>query len=469
MKIKQLRDLAQKKRNEAREKALSAQVALEAEEPNIESVDALLEEAKALGIEADTYTDRADKMQEAMTLAEPEPETKTAPTALVVVADEADKAIEANPFQSFGDFLMTVKSAALNQPDKRLLPLLSSDAADEGGFSLSGAMGDDFVGGLTKSAFAKQTGLHEGLGATGGFLVGTDRGGSLMQRVYDVGNLLQRVDMVGISANSNGMSFYGVNETSRADGSRRGGIRAYWAAEGGVKTASQPAFRELELRLHKVVGLVYATDELLQDANALESWILQNLPEELRFVVEDSIIRGTGVGMPQGILASGALVTQAAEPAQAADTVVSQNIMNMWSRLWAPSRRTAIWLINQDVEPQLYQLNLGVGTGGVALYQPPGGLSVAPYSTIMGRPVLPSEYADTVGDLGDIMLLDFGEYQMIEKGSIQSASSIHVRFVYDESVFRFVYRCDGISKWNAPLTPFQSTITQSPYIALAAR
>lgn len=460
MNYKQLRALAN-------QKATEAIAILEGDEPDLEA-------AKKLNKDAAKYAERAVEMKALMTLAddtkaEPEPETKAAPTGLVVVEAEEDKAVKANPFGGLGEFLMSVKRAALGDMDQRLLPLRSHNAADEGGFSLNGALGDAFVGGLTKSAFRKQTGLHEGLGATGGFMVGTDQGGSLMERVYNVGDILRRVDMTGVSANSNGMAFWGVNETARANGSRRGGIRAYWAAEGGTKTPSQPAYRKLELRLHKVIGLVYATDELLMDASALESWILSNLPEELRFVTEDSILNGTGVGMPQGIRASGALVTQAAEPAQAADTVVSQNIMNMWSRLWAPSRRTAVWLINQDVEPQLYQLNLGVGTGGVALYQPPGGLSQAPYSTIMGRPVVPSEYSQTVGDEGDLMLLDFSEYQMIEKGGIQSASSIHVAFTTDETCFRFVYRVDGISKWNAPLTPFSSTITQSPFITLAAR
>jgi len=462
MKLEQLLALANTK-------ATEAQAELEAETPDIEKANGLMKEAE-------DYKARADAMRKAQTLAdatkaEPKPEPKS---TVVITTDETDNALKAQPFNSLGDFLMSVKRAALGEVDKRLLPLRSREAADEGGFSLNGAMGDSFVGGLTKAAFAKsafskQTGLNEGLGAEGGFLVGTDQGGSLMERVYNVGDILRRVDMTGISANSNGMTFYGVNETARANGSRRGGIRAYWAAEGGTKTASQPAFRQLELRLHKCVGLVYATDELLQDASALESWIMANLPEELRFVVEDAIINGTGVGMPQGIRASGALVTQAAEAGQAADTVVSQNIMNMWSRLWAPSRRNAVWLINQDVEPQLYQLNLGVGTGGVALYQPPGGLSQAPYSTIMGRPVIASEYSQTVGDEGDIMLIDFSEYQMIEKGGIQSASSIHVQFVYDETVFRFVYRVDGIAKWNAALTPLYSAITQSPFITLAAR
>ena len=388
---------------------------------------------------------------------------------LVVIEDEADKAIKARPYKGLGEFLMDVKNATLGHVDQRLLPLRSREAVDEGGFSLNGALGDKFVGGLTKSAFTKQTGLNEGVGAAGGFLVGTDDGGSILDRVYQVGELLRRVDMVGVSPGSNGMTFNAVNETSRADGSRRGGIRAYWTAEAGTKVASQPEFRELELRLHKCVGLVYATDELLQDANALESWIMRNLPEELRFVVEDSIIRGTGVGMPQGILLSGALVTVAAEAGQAADTLVVQNIVNMYSRMYAPSRRNAVWLINQDVEPQLYQLSLGVGTGGQPVYLPPGGLSGAPYATLMGKPVIASEYADTVGDVGDIMFVDLSEYQMIEKGGMQSASSIHVNFTTDETVFRFVYRVDGISKWNATLTPFQSALTQSPFVALAAR
>jgi HK97 family phage major capsid protein len=459
MKLEQLRQLAHSK-------ATEAQAILEADEPDVEKANALLDESEG-------YKIRADQMQKALTLADAtkaeEKAVEPEKSGLVVVEDEADKAIKAKPFTGFGDFLMAVKNAALNVMDDRLPSLVSNDAMDEGGYSLNKALGDQFVGGLVKSAYTKQTGLNEGIGSQGGFLVGTDQGGNLMQRVYNVGDLLQRVDMVGISANSNGMTFYGINETSRADGSRRGGIRAYWAAEGGVKTASQPEWREIDLKLKKVVGLVYATDELLQDASALETWILSNLPEELRFVVEDSVVNGTGAGMPQGIIGSGAVVSVAKETGQAADTIVSQNVMKMWSRMWAPSRRTAVWLINQDCEPQLMQMSLGVGTGGQAVYMPPGGLSGAPYGTIFTRPVIPSEYANTIGSLGDIMLLDFNEYQMIEKGGVQSASSIHVRFVYDESVFRFVYRCDGQPKWNSPLTPFKGTNTLSPFITLAAR
>ena len=457
MNAKQLRELAH-------DKALEAQALLEAESPTEEDAA----KADALIAEADKLTARAEKIEKTLTFEKPEAEKKPENETPRVVGDEADRALKGNPYATFGEFLVSIKNAAMGEVDQRLLPLRSTNP-EEAGFSLNGAMGNDFVGGLTKSAFSKQLGLNEGLGAMGGFLVDTDRAGGIMQRVYNVGDLLQRVDMVGVSPNSNGMTFNGVNETSRADGSRQGGILAYWTAEAGTKVASHPEFRQIELRLHKCVGLVYATDELLQDAGALESWIMRNLPEEIRFVVEDSIFNGTGVGMPLGIMPSASLITQAAVPAQAAATIVGQNIMDMWSRLYPPSQRNAVWYIDQSCLPELYNMAMGVGTGGVALYQPPGGLSQAPYATLMGRPVVTTEYQPVLGTTGDIALFDLSEYQMIEKGGIQAASSIHVQFLTDETVYRFVYRVDGQPKWNAQLTPNSGGPTTSPFVVLATR
>jgi HK97 family phage major capsid protein len=141
----------------------------------------------------------------------------------------------------------------------------------------------------------------------------------------------------------------------------------------------------------------------------------------------------------------------------------------MWARLYNRSRRNAVWYINQDLLPQLYQLSQAVGTGGQVVFSPPGGLSGSPYATLMGRPIVEVEYTQTVGDQGDIILADMSQYQMIEKGGVQSASSIHVNFLYDETVYRFVYRVDGQPKWNSPLTPKNSALTQSPFIVLDAR
>jgi HK97 family phage major capsid protein len=114
-------------------------------------------------------------------------------------------------------------------------------------------------------------------------------------------------------------------------------------------------------------------------------------------------------------------------------------------------------------------MSIAVGTGGLPTYLPPGGLSTSPYASLMGRPVIPVEYAATIGDQGDIMLADMSQYVGIDKGGTQTASSIHVNFVYDETVFRFVYRFDGQPSWNSALTPYKGTNTLSPFVVLDER
>jgi HK97 family phage major capsid protein len=169
-------------------------------------------------------------------------------------------------YKSFGTFLLDVAKSAQGPVNRRMEELKSADPLDENGYNVAKAMGQPFVGSMAQAAIKAPTGLNEGLGASGGFLVSQDRAASLIERMYDTGQVLSRVDMTGISANSNGMTFYAEDETSRINGARRGGIQAYWRSEGVAVTASKPAFREMELKLRAVMGLVYATDEMLSEA-----------------------------------------------------------------------------------------------------------------------------------------------------------------------------------------------------------
>ena len=312
-------------------------------------------------------------------------------------------------------------------------------------------------------------GLSEGTNSEGGFLVQTDFSATILQNMWDNAAIPSRLRRITISGNSNGMTLNGLDETSRANGSRAGGIQSYWTGEAIEKTKSKPSFRQIELKLNKLTGLCYATDELLEDASALESVITDGFNKEFDFKITDACINGTGVGQPLGILASGCLTTVAKEGGQAADTIMYENIVKMWSRIMASSRANSVWLINQDCEPQLHTMSLAVGTGGVPVYMPAGGASQLPYSTLYGRPVLPIEQCSTLGDLGDIILSDFSNYIFIDKGGLKKDVSMHVRFAYDESVFRFVYRCDGQPVLASEITPYKGTNTLSHFVTLAAR
>lgn len=314
-----------------------------------------------------------------------------------------------------------------------------------------------------------QLGHNEGVGSEGGFLVQTDFVADLLRRTYETGAFANRVRRIPVSANANGLVINGIDENSRVTGSRWGGVQSYWLHEAGTKTPSQISFRQIELKLKKLIGLTYATDELLEDTTALESIVGQAFSEEFAWMIDDSILRGDGAGKPQGILQSAALVTAAAEAGQAAGTILYENIVNMWSRMWAKSRQNAVWFINQDIEPQLFTMSLAIGVGGVPVYLPPGGASASPYASLMGRPVIPVEQCSTLGTVGDIVLADLSQYLMIDKGGIDTAQSIHVAFVTDQSAFRFVYRCDGQSAWQSALTPANGNNTLSPFVALATR
>jgi len=316
------------------------------------------------------------------------------------------------------------------------------------------------------------TGLNETVPSDGGFLVQQDFASEILKDVFETGVLASRCRRVTISGNSNSIKINGMDETSRVAGSRQGGIRGYWADEAEEKTASKPKFRKIELNLKKMVGLCYATDELLDDAAALEGVIRDGFVSEFGFMLDDAIINGSGSGQPLGILNSGCLVSQSAETGQLAATVMAENVIKMYSRLFAPSRQNAIWLINQAIEPQLFTMSIAVGTGGVPVYMPAGGLSSAPYGTLFGRPVIPIEQCQALGTVGDIILADLSNgYILAEKGGIEAAMSIHVRFIYDEQVFRFVMRVDGQPVRASALTPFKggATATQSHFVALATR
>jgi HK97 family phage major capsid protein len=347
------------------------------------------------------------------------------------------------PFNSFGDQLLAVmKSSKPGSPiDNRLL------------------------------AVQNASGLNESSPSEGGFLVQKDFSEEIARNVFETGVLIPRCKKAIISANSNGMKINGIDENSRANGSRWGGVQAYWADEAATVTASKPKFRQIELSLNKLFALYYATEEMLQDAAALSSICSQAFTEEIQFKTDDAIISGTGAGQPLGILKSGALVTQAKEAGQANDTVIYENVSNMWSRMFAKSRQNSVWLINQELEPQLESMYLAIGTGGIPVYMPANGISGSPYATLKSRPVIPIEQCSAIGDVGDIILADFGQYLLADKNGMQMASSMHILFLYDEMAFRITYRVDGQPMRSSPITPYKGTAdrTLSSFITLAAR
>jgi len=358
--------------------------------------------------------------------------------------------------------------------DKKTPPSEDKDKFNSLGQQLACVMQAAIPGGRVDPRLynAAASGLNETVGSDGGFLVQQDFAQELLQDVIQTGILASRVGRrIPISGNANSTKINGIDETSRVS-TRSGGILAYWASEAEEKTKSKPKFREIELNLKKLIGLCYATDEMLADAAQLEAVIREGFVSEFGFQIDDSMINGTGAGQPLGILNSGSLISVTKETGQKAATLVSENLIKMYARRFASQTQGYAWYYNQAIEPQLFTMSLSVGLGGIPVYMPPGGLSDAPYGRILGLPAIAIEQASALGTAGDIILANFQKgYVLAEKGGIKSDMSIHVRFIYDESVFRFILRIDGQPVRASALTPYKggATATQSHFIALETR
>lgn len=369
------------------------------------------------------------------------------------VADQPNKRPEDEKrFGSFGEMLVAVAHA--------------------GGKHISREEWDPRLHGLFKAGKGYQasaSGANEAVPDEGGFAVQTDFQSAIYEDAHAMGEILSRVRRIPISAMSNALKLLAVDETSRADGSRWGGVQGYWANEADTVTATKPKYREIDLKLNKLMILGYTTEELLQDAVALEAVMRMAFAEEITFKTEDAIVNGDGAGKPLGWLNSGALITASASSGQSA-SVTTQNVLDMWTRMYLRGRRSALWYINQDVETQLFQLTLGSGTAVTLLYAPAGtAMNNGNNGRLMGRDVVPVEYCATLGTPGDIQLVDPMQMLMIDKNGVQQAASMHVRFLYDEMTFRVTYRLDAQPARRKALTPFKGSTTTSPFVALSQR
>jgi len=342
-------------------------------------------------------------------------------------------------FKSFGDFALSVRSAAMPNNAGRVDPRLMQNAPT--------------------------TYSSEGVGADGGYLVPPDFRTTIMEAVMAETSLLGRTD--GMTSNSNSLV---LPKDTTSNWDTTGGIQAYWEGEADQLAQSKLSLQSDQVRLNKLTALVPVTEELLDDASAVDSYLRKKVPEKFDFKINNAIVNGTGAGMPLGFMNSGALITIAKEAGQVADTIVFENIVNMYSRMLASSRGSSVWLVNQDIEPQLMTMGFPTSATATPVFLPPGGLSASPYASLMGRPVIPTEAAQTLGDAGDISLVDLSQYMsVIKTQGIRTDVSIHLWFDYDVMAYRFIFRVAGQPWLDAPIQPKNGPNTRSPFVTLAAR
>lgn len=303
---------------------------------------------------------------------------------------------------------------------------------------------------------------YEKFAEDGGLLIPTDFASVIDKKLTQSDeSLMAKCDLTPVSGNSMSMP---IDEQQPWTG----GIQSYWTAEGASITESKASLKAANYRLHKLASLVKVTDELLEDASAIEAHIKSKAPEAIMHKVNDAIINGDGVGKPTGILNAGFKVSVAKETSQTADTIVFKNIVKAEARL-LPSAN-AVWLAHPKCKEQLRQLK---DDNGNAIYMNGGAfpnLASAGFDTLMGRRVIYMLGAmPTLGDEGDLILVDLDYYKMIYKAGVQQDVSTHLLFDQAATAFRFIQRLDGSCPYTDGVTTQYGSYEMSGIVTIAAR
>jgi HK97 family phage major capsid protein len=284
---------------------------------------------------------------------------------------------------------------------------------------------------------------------------------------------------VQFTTSGNNQKIPRIFESSRkaGDGKRFGGIQTYWLDEADEFTSTKFKTGKMQMDLHKLGALVYFTEELLSDEGFnVEGFIKRWVPEAINFAVAESFITGNGVGKPLGVLNSDALITipalTKAGAAQTNHTILHWNISELyWKNI---NRSKASFYAHPDLLQQLEFMYFNDdSTNQRPIYLPANQVNQGPFGTLYGRPVIPYEFMQDFGSKGDIANIDWSAYATLRKaganGGVNFAESIHVRFLFEETAFRFSTRIDGRPLWSSTKEDLNGDTRRSPFVTLASR
>jgi HK97 family phage major capsid protein len=271
-----------------------------------------------------------------------------------------------------------------------------------------------------------------------------------------------------------------INESSRAAGSRWGGLRGFWRGQkdDASLTASEPSVANIPFEMQRLV--IYSAPmsrDLLDDSILVEALLDYTASREIRYNLQDAMINGIGNGQPLGVInaPSSILVTR-----NTGTDIKTQDIDAMWARLWPDSMANAIWVCSADT---LVKIDLGATAFNwpLAFYEPSGARGNT-FPLIKGRPLIVVEQCPVLGAKGDLILGDWSQYGLcirsvdngkptIELGVgvpdvAERTSSEHKRFSTDDVVFKWKTRADGKPMWTQAMTIANGSRTAGPFCVL---
>ena len=341
--------------------------------------------------------------------------------------------------------------------------LLDHQSIKDGGFYVT-ETGEtktfkDFVVALKDNDLATLKALEVATGASGGYTVPIQWAAKLLGARAENAIVRPRASVYTIDTGAQ-LDIPVLDQCGSPDGNESAFYSCLnfdWTEEGGLKTETEPSFKQLKFIPHELSGYVEVTDKLLKTSGlAFQSVIEKLFGNAIRHSEDYAFLRGDGVGKPMGVLECPCLH----ECDRTTGGEIKIEDLYCMVHHMIPGGNP-VWVITHCAQEEIFSLADALGN---LLVMDKDITGPVPQS-LFGWPIIWSEKMPAFGQAGDILLADFSYYSVADLGGIEIQASPHFKFTNNITVIRAVLYTDGKCELSCPIELMNGE-SVSPFVSL---
>jgi HK97 family phage major capsid protein len=296
-------------------------------------------------------------------------------------------------------------------------------------------------------------------GSTGGILVPEQFSQQIL--MIDPETAIVRPRATVIPAGSSPDASFSIPALRQGSKGVYSGVTFTATAEGQEMTEIDgPTLEDIGLEPAEQSGYITVTNKLLNNSEAASALLTSQLRKG-KIGYEDHLFlsQGNGVNKPLAVLnTSGAMVIDRDTSA----SIKFEDVVAMKAAMLPSAMNGAIFIASQSAYGDIKDLK---DTSSNRIYTGQNIVKGTP-AMLDGTQIIFTGRTSTLGNKGDLMLVNF-EYYLVKDGSgLYIAASEHVKFTSNKTVIKIVFNIDGQSWVKEPLTLEDGSTKVSPIVIL---
>ena len=304
-----------------------------------------------------------------------------------------------------------------------------------------------------------------GTGATGGYALPEQFDATIRQVQAQESIVRPRAAVIPAGSPPDAkLTFPSLDQTSAQN--IYGGVTVVHTGEGVTMTETDAKLREVSLEPKEISAYIVVTNKLLSNWEAASSFVTRQLSQAMMGQEDYDFMRGDGVNKALGYMNCAAAIEH---NRTTANQVAFADCYGMLAKMLMRGG-SYVWIGSQTIIPQLAAM-VDAGTHAIWL----GGFGPANNAgagslptTLLGLPMIFADRLPALGTKGDLALVNLSYYLIKDGSGPAAASSEHILFLSNKTVFKIVWNVDAHPWLTEPIGLEGSTSnTVSPFVILS--